>query len=759
MKRVDHLLKAHAPDLFKGVKDAGISEASVQMILEELSQSYKTRHLAAAIEVLRRRLRNLAKKTEGEVFLPAPAAVIKREPSPYPGDAIRHASLLAVLEEAFYDDIKSFPSKPARQRAMPDNIRSEAVSLALGRILFSAAVNGGLLEKTLLWRLPEELVRQPEACDDLAWITFALAEDKDDSLEAEVGRKPPVRRWIIDYVTLGLIQRLLAKLTKSEREGLGSYSGPRVLREYLTKLYNQLGVPTEQRLKVAQHGRKGQSFLQAAEIRIRYSTPPVVVRFLLSLNAGESMSEKSWWRCLFDRHYKEKQQDVAAEEDLQRVSPETTLDTSRSVMTSMEGVRQQQMLTLLKIAFKRHKPDIKLASSEAHGNIVKILEEHESRMAPLVRCIFWWFEFLLSSTSRPGNPIRTVSAETYRSRIVKPMIDTNWEFDVSTHNPEVWEEFYADVLAGIGAPVQRKHATTTIRMLHRFLMAKIGAPPVMLAGELEEGSRCRNVLISEADFQTLRDYLRSGADNPYMRKLIEVIAILIYRAGLRPNDIVALRFRNISGCSLADIKKKTVYPVLYCRTTTTVDLKTSAAVRQVPLPWFLPAEELKVVTQFLYERLTQLQANGMNLSHSVVFAEDWGVDGAMKSSQTFGLLSQLLKEITRDPDVSSYHLRHSFISTWIHKLLTDGVDDPDHPMLRPGCRPRELIYALSTIAAHDGPEITTGTYCKTMDMVAHHYMQKRLVDLPARVRAGLESVRLESFYQRRRPRKKAMVVH
>ena len=462
------------------------------------------------------------------------------------------------------------------------------------------------------------------------------------------------------------------------------------------------------------------------------------------------MSERSWWRYHFQRGL---QTGAKAEEvptaDYERIVPEEATSVQAPDLGSLQGVNQQRMAGLLKWCLSRKRAEEQVPAAEAHRKLCSVIAQHGNQMSPLVLSIFWWFEFILSSTARSEGPVRTVSARTYRSRIVQPMIDTNWEFDIRQEQPEEWEEFYSDVLMSITAPVQRQHAGTTIRMFHQFLIARVGAPPVMVAGELEEGSRTRNSILSEEDFGALRDYLQSVPGDPYTCQLLEVIAILMFRAGLRPNDIVGLRFRHISGCSLEDFQQQTVYPVIYPRRTDQNSLKTSAAVRQIPLPWLVPQDELDVVTNFFHRRLVSCQVNNMSLSSSMVFASDWNSDIKMKSARYFGHLSKLLKQITEDPEVSSYHLRHSFLSNWALKILTGGIKDPDHPMLRPECLPREIIYTLSTISAHESPAMSLGTYIKTMDMVAFHFLQKRLVGLSDPVRAGIECVALVTLKNRR----------
>lgn len=734
---VDRLIQKHAPALWAKQANAGIREDQVDAIMTEIGADRHTRELAKVIEILRGRLRSLGRKTKGSIYLPLPAATIERDASPYREHAVQSSVRLARLHEEFLTELSNMGvERPAPEENMDETNEDQNLNFAIGRILYSAVVNGGLLETSFLWRLPQELVGQPVACGHMAWITFEMKPADAEVPDKQPTKAPAVRRWIVDYVSLGLIARLVRGRSPEDREKFREISGSRALSVYLTHLQKES--PLDQRLRISPKG-KGNSFLEAAAIRLSYTMPPVVIRYLTKKSMGESMSEDSWWRYHFGR----KQEAILANSfdeqgEYERVSPVDNENVKTPDLENLHGVHQQRMASLLKRCFRKRPGVDTLTTAEALRNVTRVKHQHSAKMAPLVLSIFQWFEFLLSQTSRAEQPITVSSAETYRSRIVQPMIDTNWEFDTSEDNPEEWEEFYADVLIEITAPVQRQHAITTVRMFHRFLMASIGAPPAMIEGGVEEGSRIRNSILSEEDFSALRDYMHSVPSRPYMTQLLEVVSILMFRAGLRPNDIVGLRFRHISGASLVDFQQETVYPVLYLRSTTQNSLKTPAAVRQIPLPWLVPDDELKLVTDFVFNRLQSCRANGMNESTAWVFAGDWNSDLRMNSSRHFAQLSKLLKQITGDPEVSSYNLRHSFLSNWIHKILTGMLQDPEHPMFRSECLPREILYTVSIISAHESPKISFGTYIHTMDMVAFHFIQKGHSGLTDSVRAAVE---------------------
>ena len=727
---VDDLLKEHAPLLWSRQANSGITEQTVEKIIEMLSEKFPTRQLAKAIQHLRNRLRFLRRKTGGEVYLPMPAVAITADPSPYRDNAMLSVSRLNQLNKAFISDVSRLPAQT--NEASRVNVEDgDLLKVTVGRILYSAVVNGGLLDQSLVWRLPNEIAKRPVGFENLAWISFPLISGAKEADGKSDKTDEAVRRWIVDYVTLGLILRLLDEY---QQDDIAAVSGKRALRAYLEFLKRE----SEASAGLVISGQSGEnSFFDAAATRLSFSTPPVTIRFLKSTRRGESMSERSWWRYHFQRAMKCEVEN-ASDPEFDRASPISDDANSRKKIENFQGVHQQRLVGKLRRCFSPLEKDKQLPSVEAWRRVTKVLDASHDQMSPLLFSLYRWFEFILSKNGRSNGPVKASTAATYRQRIVPPLIDTNWEFDIREPNPEVWEEFYADTLLSITAPVQRKHAGTTIRLFHQYMIIAAGAPPVMVEGELEEGVRIRNSILSESDYQAVRDYLHETSGDRYFLLLLEVIVILMFRAGLRPNDIVGLKFRHIAGVSLDEIRSGTSYPVIYPRHVQERSLKTSSAVRQIPLPWLVPPDELDVVLKFFETRLVNCRDNGKRSSNAWVFASIRNSEDRMPGSRYFGYISKLLKQICEDPDVVCYSLRHSFLSIWALKILSGDIDDPDHPMLRPDCLPREIIYTLSELGAHDAPDISLSTYIKTMDLAAFHCVQANNLDLTDAVRSRLE---------------------
>jgi hypothetical protein len=63
--------------------------------------------------------------------------------------------------------------------------------------------------------------------------------------------------------------------------------------------------------------------------------------------------------------------------------------------------------------------------------------------------------------------------------------------------------------------------------------------------------------------------------------------MLMFRAGLRPNELIGLEYRHIQGAPLDHSASMLAKPILYLHATSREVLKTPSGVRQIPLAWFL----------------------------------------------------------------------------------------------------------------------------------------------------------------------------
>jgi hypothetical protein len=187
---VEHFLKQVAPGLVAEQLGAGLSRDECESLVKQVESSIEPQHWKAVRKHLRKRLKKLEVATGGSVYLPPPATYIRRDKSPLAGNAMTLVSELEVLIERFLVDVRENldapvhpvtierkmtekESKKKDKKRAKEQKKSEEQKEAdrkkaekqkakrehnyrlrtLGRIVFSAIVNGGLLNQSLYRKL------------------------------------------------------------------------------------------------------------------------------------------------------------------------------------------------------------------------------------------------------------------------------------------------------------------------------------------------------------------------------------------------------------------------------------------------------------------------------------------------------------------------------------------------------------------------------------------------------------------------------
>jgi integrase len=174
-------------------------------------------------------------------------------------------------------------------------------------------------------------------------------------------------------------------------------------------------------------------------------------------------------------------------------------------------------------------------------------------------------------------------------------------------------------------------------------------------------------------------------------------------------------------------------------------LKTAAAQRQVPLLFVLTDHEKELVTNWLisWESITILNGAGP------LFADQKSPDQLMNGKLLRRDVSEVIKQVTQNADLSLHHARHSFCNQ-VALLLMAGTGDiwphastPEQSTARRQNHVRRLLlstnrvtrrslWALARLLGHAHPNTTVRSYLHLLPDLARHYVnlpvvKKRLV--------------------------------
>ncbi|MDT8321684.1 MAG: hypothetical protein RQ826_14275 [Xanthomonadales bacterium] len=781
---VEHLLGKVAPDLVAKRRGAGLSRDHCESLVQQVQSAIEPKHWKAARKHLRKRLKQLEAATAGSVYLPPPATYIQRDKSPLAGNAMTLVSELEVLIERFLIDVRENLNAPvhpvtiereknrkkskkkgkekSEEQKKAENRRAEKKKAerehnhrlrTLGRIVFSAIANGGLLNQSLYRNFLAEVCDGLHAHGELAWVSFPLddREPDDDGEPARPGSNfdAPVRRWILDPVTLGLVTRWRAANEAEERRAvLARTKVQNALRHYL-KYLRRLPISGAE-LRSAAVTTPTELF-RAATARTSLYLPPVLVNFLRHIGNGQSMSERTWWRYQFDLIVDTPNPEAEASDTTAGLA---TVERQKVQYKGDKAAFFRLQEGLLKVLQQNLGEPGNLKKADKNGPAVKrieaVLEKRKADMAPLLYAFFSWILWKLKQPSKNQGRIRCSSARRYTSRLGQALIALGAELSIEGMGPSEWENFYDEIIESLDSAIDRTKAVGNLRDFHRFLMISFDAPPAAIDGEIDLTVRSRSALVSERDYQRLMEVLAAAGKPSHQLQVMRIIAMLMFRVGLRPNELIGLEYRHIQGAPLNRLAKGSAEPVLYMHATSREVLKTPSAVRQIPLTWFLKPEELEEFQAFLYRRLFVFRDS--NRRNAVIFTPSLGVNTQISSKEFFGPLTDLLRDITGDSAVVAYTLRHGCLSNIFLDLLSPSTTRP-HAFFRNDLLPREAIYAISTLAGHLDPDITLQSYVHTQDIACYSHLREHLKNLPIGVWAALEGREEASLHQRRARKK------
>lgn len=752
----DMILEQMAPSLTAAQSGAGLSRDQCMEVVDRMQEEISTAQLRSCRNYLRARLRKLSEQTGGKVVLPPRETYVRRDESPMARDAMTLVRDLEILIEQFMADVRNnlpnldgIPSEGKEAGSTDPKEAKKRCKLTLGRILFSAIVNGGLINEPLYRRLLPALCTNLHGLDDCAWVTFPLDQPRQVEGDGEHAESldAPVRRWFLDPVTLGLVTRWRASRTLADfQQEFKETSAHAALTYYLSWLRKFALIESRPEL-----GRKWtpRSLISATRARLSLHLPQVLIRFLSSVTAGQSMSERTWWRYRFDRL-------------IPQVSPEPhDTDASSELATGTQQIKhafngdksafysiQQEFVEVLMQCLSEPGNGKKAARNSVAARAIKaVLAERRADMSPLMLAYYHWIAWKLERPSKKQGRIRAVSAKRYTSRLGRALIALGAELKLDDMSAPDWEEFYDDVLDSMESDLDRRKAIGNLQDFHRYLMITVNAPGVVIDGQADARASPRVTLVTERDYRRLMKALSIPDREVHRVRVLRLVVMLMYRIGLRPREIVGLEFRHIQGYDLEHRCNRTADPVLYLRATSREVLKTSSAVRQIPLRWFLDDEELDELRSYLDDRLSTFKEQ--NPESLVVFTPALGTNTQIREYETFGLITNLLRQVTGDDNVVAYSLRHSCLTNCFFELFRLDGHRRFGKLRRNGHLARETTYAISTLAGHLDPDISLQSYIHLQDYVAHLHLRALHAEQPLAFWASLEAKRPATLHQRR----------
>lgn len=534
----------------------------------------------------------------------------------------------------------------------------------IGNIIISAMLYSGLNQKASLEALLEHL-KNPKKIKHIEDLNIIFLEPLSPSygdlfIDEKTIRKS--RNFIPDHITrLWLIHFNTRNI----------YIVNQNIEEYLELIFNRIKLPFNLKIYKLLCDYANFNWMQLPKVDI----DPALSQCLIENTATCGLSEIEFERFLHPK-FKYKQ-DALKDIDVKK-SPSV-----RDQFYSNDDI-QQAVNDVIKI----HKDLLKLIRTIKTDQsidvlIIKYCVENNEKFNEYSKRIALWlislykptpektqplvehFNFCVNQFQKEfqqNRPLADSSIYTYYSRIAEPWLTHSLQYldsedDLNTNLAKIYPQIITNTRLAdeAGQPEFNKSKGQTLRMLkrfHSFQQTVFEAESLELeAIAIQNRPRARIIgPTTYHAFMNKLDALFTGSnieENTY--KTLKIIYILAYRTGMRINEVLGLRVRDIEGLTHFSVW---IQPYGSKRQGNLHPLKTDSAARKVPVFCLLKADEYQLFHSYVVEQRLLNQPDLYLFSY-------WNKDSKLNKHTVTTPFRMIMNELFKDHDYSFHSFRHT----------------------------------------------------------------------------------------------------
>lgn len=593
-----------------------------------------------------------------------------------------------------------------RHVAQGDPALFEEPEMLIALLVFYAATLSGICTPPALKALVLTAVSDPEIyCTerwDEAWVLLSIGDAKVTNICVGEERQR-VERHFLDPLTVSLISRIASTDLSLDINSID----PNRLIGWINSLAARVGA------KGPKFSSPKQFCAVALSIEEQYASIP---HALLCAQTGRistaDIPERHWREMLWaDPPLVDDIEEPATKAEPLSAGAPTAIDTFSG--SASPGA----MCTALTRAIKEPRGSVTKAKDRA--NALKNLNAMSTENWPLSgRLLHAYYVHHLGYKGNKASSVRTYNSEIGRRLLVA--MDGKDAFD-----PDDLDLAYRQVINDEPSDQQQIRAARRLTELHEVGRCQFDLPalyePLYLG--LTAKRHVRAAFVCEAVFSRFLTAIQSIKNlTPHNIERIAVMSIIVYRAGLRPDDVVRLQIRDIEPGKRMTLK---------VRNNALGSGKTDNAVRIIPLGLLLTADEDKLVRGFF----TGQRRRNRNLANAALFNAEGSKTQPIERVFVSNIVGHALKEI-KHPGVF-YDFRHTAISRLFligerQSELLARVAPYSEKRLEAICQAvfgsayewHERYRALAAFAGHGSPAITFDHYVHFSSWVVHHALRE-----------------------------------
>ncbi len=595
-------------------------------------------------------------------------------------------------------------------------------------VVLSAVLYGGLLHPSTLVALVETLAASPDALglvDGQLQINLLLAKNGQADMEK--------RRWLPDPLTAALLARLPEQAFRQLLQGqTGGEDGasPVVSRKLIKRiLWREVAGALRTSTNLARGDRPPNLNKLMTTAVLAYSTelPPVLLAYAARRIVSHSLKPQVTQRLAGIRSSNGDSTDPFALSSQMAHQERAPPSSSRRSGSEAGADVEPPWLRALRAA-------LRAPTKEEARTLLNKLQSQGSVYSSAGQRMIEFAEFLLTGATTIHST-KLSTARIYASSVAVHfgcLLDGQDPKGMTISELEVLYTLIFENLDLNQSSGVRKAVCRHLRRFHEFLMTRYSV------GALQDrdllGTRGGLVpvdanIFSLDEFQEILRQIDRLRVHPKLRRAAKLITILGFRCGLRQMEVLMLQ--------LADLHLRGPGTLLV-RVSEFRDLKTPAATRSLPLDSLLTEEELEMLREWKKERV----ANRIESEPPFVFSIPELSADVLSERLLFPLIHQAMREVTGDQSVRFHHLRHSF-GTWTlaRLLLADLPTTPPSFSYLPattdwlktardfrtklyehGHVTRKHGFAVAALLGHSSPQVSLEHYIHCLDWILPAYL-------------------------------------
>ncbi|WP_311945385.1 site-specific integrase [Halomonas piscis] len=376
-------------------------------------------------------------------------------------------------------------------------------------------------------------------------------------------------------------------------------------------------------------------------------------------------------------------------------------------------------------------------------HIEQFLNEPDKN-GPLLKLLVGWAQTLIRRGGRVKTRLAISTVATYLSNIARPLLTHGHEVDdVQLLDAGKWQSLYDRVISDAKTARSRARTQNRLRQFHDYVMDTQAAPDVELEEAKNSASLADTNLITPAEYRRALRLIATSKQPERFRTMQALALMLGYRLGLRRSECAFLLVRDVAYV----LDHDEIPGELLIRANQFHTGKTYSATRRLPL-WLLMPEEKSQLINWCQRRRGESTTKATE--QHLLFCHSGNGSLPLGNKELFHPVQVALKTASGDPTVRYHHLRHSFVSFTLLRLLerspgellpqpwllddesniampNDHADISTLAGLAPQSSPtRKRFWQLALWAGHASPDETLGTYSHLVDWALGHELQQRI---------------------------------